>query len=79
MFVDVATFGEFREVVDEAGVNDAVGSGYSAAQALEIIERTAIYIRACRCKPEPRPFQISAARKIGGLARGSGEPGVRVR
>jgi len=38
-----------REIVDEAGVNNAVGSRRSAAQALEIIERPAMYIRACRC------------------------------
>ena len=48
--VNLAVFLEFREVVDEAQVDDAVRSRCSAAQAIEILERPAMYLSSFRSK-----------------------------
>ncbi len=42
---------EFREVVNEGRVDHAVGGGRSAAQAREIIERTAMHIGSLPSSP----------------------------
>ncbi len=48
--VDLAVLRELREVVDKGRVNDGIRLGRSAAQALEIFERTALDVGARRGK-----------------------------
>jgi hypothetical protein len=62
--VDRAVFYELCEVVDEPGVNDSVGTGRSAAQALEIFERTAMHFRACRGKGGGSRIRASEAKYL---------------
>jgi len=43
--IDFAVFLEFREVVDECGVNHAIGRGRSATQTCEILQISPMYFR----------------------------------
>ena len=43
--IDLADFHEFREVVDEGGVENTVRSGCSAAQAFQILKIASVHLR----------------------------------
>ena len=47
--------------MNEGGVDHAIRSGCSAAQAFEIIERTAMHIGPCRGKGRGRRIRTSEA------------------
>ena len=55
---------EIREIVNEGGVDDGVGFGRAAVQTVEIIERTAMGLRAGGDKRPGRVIRASQAENL---------------
>ena len=55
---------ELRKVVNESRMDHALRSGRSAAQGLEIFERTAVYIGPCRGKGRGSRVRASKAEHL---------------